>query len=302
MIILITGSTGFVGKRLLNKLKSLGHQLRVISRKPVLGVETFISDFTDSNIPTEALLGVDTIFHLAGYTHDLRADNSTKDLYFLINVESTKELAKLAVKHKVKRFIYLSSVKAGPPPMKGHCISEDEDGEPESIYGKTKREAELRLLKIASKHMHVSIIRSSLVYGPNVKGNLHLMFDGIKKGWFPPLPETGNKRSMIHVDDLVRALLFVKNKDFSNGEIFNATDGCSYSSYGIYNEMRTLLRKSIPRLRVPIFFFNVASLISSRLRYKINKLLGDECYSSDKLKSYGFVTKKTLKEMNETSY
>ena len=52
------------------------------------------------------------------------------------------------------------------------------------------------LLKIANESsMNVTIIRPSLVYGPNSKGNIKLMMTGIKKGWFPPLPETKNKKS-----------------------------------------------------------------------------------------------------------
>lgn len=83
-------------------------------------------------------------------------------------------------------------------PLSGHCVSENDQGDPEEAYGKTKREAELKLLKIGKESgMHVSIIRPSLVYGSNAKGNLQLMLSGIKKGCFPPLPETGNKRSMI---------------------------------------------------------------------------------------------------------
>jgi UDP-glucose 4-epimerase len=50
------------------------------------------------------------------------------------------------------------------------------------------------------------------------------MLSGIEKGWFPPLPETGNRRSMIHVDGLVRAILLVANDDCANGEIFIAKD------------------------------------------------------------------------------
>ena len=128
--------------------------------------------------------------------------------------------------------------------------------------------------------MHVTIIRPSLVYGPNVKGNLQLMLSGIKKGWFPPLPETSNKKSVIHVDDLVRALLFVANDNRTNGEILIATDGIPISSREIYNNMCSALGKPIPKWSVPKFFFDMLSLINPNFKYKIDKLLGDECYSS----------------------
>ena len=135
-------------------------------------------------------------------------------------------------------------MKAGGKAVSGQCINESDQDEPEGIYGKSKREAEIKLLKIGKESgMHVSIIRPSLVYGPNVKGNLQLMLSGIKKGWFPPLPEIGNKRSMIHVDDLVRAILLVATDERANGEIFIATDSMPYSSREIYNTMCDVLEK-----------------------------------------------------------
>ena len=191
MRILITGGTGFVGERLINKLRSTGHQLRVISRNPIPGIETVVVDLMEASIPSEALSGVDTVFHLAGIAHDFREAAKMRNIYYAINVDSTIQLAELAIQNKVKRFIFVSSVKAGGSSITGHCMTEEEQGEPEGIYGKTKREAELKLLKVAGNHMHVSIVRPSLVYGPNAKGNLQSMLSGIRKGCFPPLPEIG---------------------------------------------------------------------------------------------------------------
>ena len=150
--------------------------------------------------------------------------------------------------------------------------------------------------------MHISIIRPSLVYGPGVKGNLQLMLSGIKKGWFPPLPENGNKRSMIHVDDLVRAIFLVANDDRTNGEIFIATDGRPYSSREIYSTMCNIVGRSVPKWSMPKFLFNMVAIISLKIRYKVDKLLGDECYSSKRLKALGFKAQRTLKEMNETDF
>ena len=150
--------------------------------------------------------------------------------------------------------------------------------------------------------MHVSILRSSLIYGPNMKGNLNLMQSAIKKGWFPPLPRKKNRRSLIHVDDFVRAILLVANKEQAKGEIFIATDGKSYSSREIYETMCNVLGKKIPQWSLPNFLFNFAALMNSGIKYKIQKLLGDECYSSEKLHSLGFKAQHTLNEMNETFF
>jgi len=167
----------------------------------------------------------------------------------------------------------------------------------QGVYGQTKREAELKLLEIARQSsMRVSIVRTSLVYGVNDKGNLALMLRGVEQGWFPPLPETNNRRSMIHVDDLVEALLLVAEDERANGEIFIATDGVPHSSREIYEAFCHVVGKKIPNWSVTRFVFDGLSLVSPRIRYKVDKLLGNEEYSSAKLKKLGFKAERTLKD------
>jgi len=274
----------------------------LLSRSHNSTYETFICCLGKDKIPNKALKSVDTIFHLAGLAHDIK-NNKDESFYHLINFEATVELARLAVKNNIKNFVFVSSVKAGGMLPSNRCLFEEDQGTPEGIYGRTKREAEIELLKIGKKsNMNISIIRPSLVYGPNLKGNLNLMFLGIKQGWFPPLPETGNQRSMIHVDDLSRAILFLSTDDRANGEIFIATDGQNYSSREIYNIMCILLSKPIPKWEVPKILFSFIGFFSAKLKYKINKLLDDELYSSAKLEALGFKSNKTLSEMNETNF
>ena len=300
---LVTGSTGFIGNRLLGLLKTINCDVRLLARSKVDDYETVVCNLGQQRIPKQALESINTIFHLAGFAHDMQDPSKVKHLYHAVNVEATVELARLAVISGVKRFVFVSSVKAGGSPLSERCASESDQGDPEGVYGKSKREAELKLLKIGKESgMHISIIRPSLVYGPNVKGNLKLMLAGIKKGWFPPLPETGNRRSMIHVDDLVRAIFLVAEDNRANGEIFIATDGKPYSSREIYSAMCNIVGRSVPKWSIPKFLFNMIAIISLKIRYKVDKLLGDECYSSKGLEALGFKAQRTLKEMNETDF
>jgi len=297
---LITGATGFIGRKLANVVDG---EIRVLSREKHSDYDTIVCDLQSEVIPDHALNNVNTVFHLAGFAHDMRDANKISDLYYKVNVSATVQLANLAVKSGVKRFVFVSSVKAGGNPPLGTCANEKDQKNTEDVYGKTKREAELRLLEIGKESgMHVSIIRPSLVYGPNVKGNLKLMLSGVERGWFPPLPETGNRRSMIHVDDLVRAILLVAEDKRANGEIFIATDGTPHSSREIYSAICNIAGKPIPKWSVPKFLFNLIALTSPKIKYKVDKLLGDECYSSGKLEALGFKSQKTLKDMNETSF
>ena len=298
--IAVTGATGFIGRRLVKNLALKSCELRLFSRKNQEGFETIICDLESDFAIGDAFTDVNTVFHLAGFAHDLRNSKKIEHLYRVVNVDATVRLLELAAVNGVERFIFLSSVKAGGHSIAGKSMTEEDCGVPEGIYGQIKREAEVKVLEIGSQSgMHVSIVRPSLVYGPNVKGNLRMMLSGIEKGWFPPLPETGNRRSMIHVDDLVQAILLVAEDGRADGEIFIATDGVPHSSCEIYEAMCLVLGKSVPRWSIPKFLFDIAAIFHPRVRHKIEKLLGDECYSSEKLQSLGFKAKHTLKDWTE---
>ena len=292
-MIFVTGATGFIGQRLVVRLKAQGERLKILSRSHHPEVETVVCDLQRAVIPDGALEGVDTVFHLAGYAHDLRDASELEGLYRKVNVDATVRLAELAVRAGVSRFVFVSSVKAG-----GGL-----EGASEGIYGKTKREAELRLLEITQQScMHVAIVRPALVYGPEVKGNLQLMRSGIKRGWFPPLPETGNRRSMIHVDDLVRALLFIAENRQANGQIYIATDGVPHSSREIYEAICHSVGKAPRGWSVPKWVFDLVGMMSSKARFKLDKLLGDDYYSSSKLESLGFKAEKNLMDFAQSEF
>jgi nucleoside-diphosphate-sugar epimerase len=290
-MVFVTGATGFIGQRLLFRLRAKGEIFKVLSRFLYPDFETIVCDLQCDPIPDNALDGVNTVFHLAGFAHDLRDASEVEHLYRAVNVDATKRLVELASSSGVKRFVFVSSVKAG-----GRNIN----GEPEGIYGQTKREAELKLLELGlQSEMHLSIVRPSLVYGHGAKGNLRLMRKGIEQGWFPPLPETGNRRSMIHVDDLVQALLLVAEDKRANREIFIATDGVPHSSREIYEAICKAAGKPVPDWSVPKLMFDWLSMLSPRVQYKVDKLFCDEYYCSEKLERLGFKAERTLKEWND---
>jgi len=298
--ILITGATGFVGQRLLKLFESYEHKTQILSRQSHPDYETIVCDLGEKYIPSSALESVDTVFHLAGYAHDLSYSSNVEKQYNVINVDATVNLAELAVKQGVHKFIFVSSVKAGGTAFNcQRMTTEENQREPAGIYGRTKRLAELKLLEIGRQSdMEVSIVRPSLVYGTGMKGNLAIMLKGIERGWFPPLPETGNLRSMIHVDDLVRTFLLVAEDVRTNQEIYIATDGVPHSSREIYEAFCRAVGKDIPNWQVPKFLFDGLAMLNPKLRYKVDKLLGDEYYSSAKLEGLGFRAEKSLSDID----
>jgi UDP-glucose 4-epimerase len=298
----VTGGTGFVGRRLVSALSEQRVNVRLLSRREGQSHDSVLCDLQTLNIPDAAFDGIDTVFHLAGYAHDLRDAREVEPLYRRLNVEASIRLAEMAAKSGVQRFIFVSSVKAGGSARAGGCASEQDQGAPEGIYGMTKREAEIQLLEIGKQsEMEVVIVRPTLVYGPNVKGNLRSMILAVGRGLFPPLPDTANRRSMIHVDDLVRVLQLVAEDERCSGEIYIAADGVNYSTRALYDAMRTAMNRRPMSLSVPMLLFTFAAKLGDLVgnwfpfdSYKLNKLLGDDCYSAAKLFGLGFKPQHTL--------
>ncbi len=292
---LVTGSTGFIGQRLCQLLheKRIRYRVTTRSQSSTQLKDSFFCNFENLTLPDNLFDSIDTVFHLAGVAHDSRSADKIESIYRKVNTDATLNLAQLAGRIGVKRFIFVSSVKAGGTPPQGVCIGEDFENEPEGIYGESKREAEIGLLAIGKQSgMHVSVVRPALVYGGDIKGNLKMMLNGIDKGWFPPIPQTFNRRTMIHIDDLIQALFHVAHKSIANGEIFNVTDGQQYSTRQIYNEMCFALGRKLPCWAVPQLLFLILAKTGDFINkfsrfpfdtYRYKKLLGDDCYSSDKI-------------------
>ena len=303
MNILLTGSSGFVGSRLLTALDGLEYSINLLSRTDNKFFPTSICDFTTSNIPNNSLNSIDTIFHLAGYSHDLNEDKNVKHLFQIINIDATIKLAELAVQSNVDHFVFISSVKAAGISKNGECVSEEFEGAPDGLYAESKRIAEKKLLEISNNsNMRVSIIRPALVYGPNPKGNLELLWNAIKNDRFLPIPRVNNRRSMIHVDDLVKAIILISQNREINREIFHATDGELYSTRDIYETMCYLQDKNASKWSIPKSALQIAAWIYPPIRLQVKKIIQDECYTSKKLHTFGFKPDKTLRKMNETNF
>jgi len=301
-IALIIGGSGFIGKYLIKLLQKNGYRVRILSRRKLPDIESYVCDLLTLSIPKEAFKGVTLVVHLAGYTSDIESSNEVYEKYERLNYHATKALAEIADNESVEDFIFFSSVKAGGIPPVNFCASEDDYFPTLGLYGESKRRAEKYLLNMSVRsRMKINIIRPSIVYGPEMKGNLSSMLKLIKKGFFPPLPQTHNVKSMIHVDDLVELVLFLIKKKY-NRQIFIATDGIQYSSNDLYKQMCYALGKKIRKYHVPLIFFKLIGLLGKNLRFKIKKIFSSECYSSKKLVREGFKTTRNLSHINISDY
>ena len=252
---LVTGCTGFVGRYIVSLLRENESDIRGLTRQPESGLESSALDVFQGDLTSPGTLqgvtkNIDTIIHSAGYAH---ASTGASGMHRLTTLEGTRHLLKEAEKTGVKRFIFISSVKAMPEPGTD-CLDESAAGLPEDEYGLSRRSAEKLVLDTGRRTgMHVSILRPTLVYGPGCKGNLASMLRWIDRGLFPPIPDSGNRRSMVDVRDLARVVMLAAEKDAANGKTYVITDGEDYSTRRIYTGMRTALGKSTTVWSIPGF-------------------------------------------------
>lgn len=239
---LITGATGFIGQRLWGALRAGGWECRVLVRKPVATENAVVADLSDKNALTAVCSGVERVFHCAGYAHAFSSRSADDaDLHWRINFEGTRNLVEAAGQAGVRRFVFLSSVKAMAEPG---AIFADEDfsGAPETAYGCAKRAAEETVLVAGRRYgMHVVNLRLAMVYGAGGRGNLERMGRLVRRGLFPPLPETGNHRSLVHVDDVVAAMRRVVDDDRASGRTYIVASPEAPSGRELFDALRVAL-------------------------------------------------------------
>ena len=253
MRVLVTGANGFIGRHIVKALLDSGVTVRGLIRGPIdqqsiSGVEVICGDLTRPDTLSDITQGIGTVFHAAGHAHAQDVDG---EVHWETTVEGTRHLLAVAEASDVQQFIFISSVKAMAAPG-DECLDETEKRLPTDAYGLSRRKAEELVLSVG-KHtgMHVSILRPALVYGPGCKGNLINMIRWMDRGLFPPIPDTGNIRSMVDVRDLVRAILLATEKPAANGRIYIITDGEDYSTRRIYTAIQQTFGKTVPRWSVP---------------------------------------------------
>lgn len=267
---LITGATGFIGRRMLRPGE------RALVRGSDLP-DTVAGDLLDLRSLEAACSDMTTVFHCAGYAHAFTT--SDPEVHWRVNFEGTRNLVTAAGEAGVRRFVSLSSVKAMAEPGE-ECVDEDWPGEPVSPYGKAKRAAEDAVLEAGAKYgMHVVNLRLAMVYGHGGRGNLERMAKVIRAGWFPPLPETGNRRSLVHVDDVVEVMRLVAERPEANGRTYIVADPHAYSGREIQDAIRAVLRAPTLRWSIPAGVLHVAGRLNGRLGEIVDRLIGSACYS-----------------------
>lgn len=247
---LVTGAGGFIGRVLCLRLEEMGARVYRLSRN-VAGPDTIAVDLGRESMPRLDRVRPDTVFHLAARVHIVDDAHGAEAEHARVSVEGTRQLLRAAADVGSSVFVFFSTC-AVMPEGSALAIDETTPPMPTTPYGRAKLLAEELVLDMnGNRGMRTVCIRLPMVYGPGHKGHLARMIRAIERRVFPPLPEYPGKRSLIHVEDAVRAAILVARRVEAAGKVYIVAEPRAYSSREIYEVVLESLGRRPPVWRVP---------------------------------------------------
>ncbi len=251
--LIITGYNGFVGTNF----------IRMSNHINISGVNLLNQKVDKINFSN-----INSVLHLAALVHQMKG--APEDEYFKVNRDLAFEVAKRAKEQGVKQFVLMSTAKVyGESDYKITYYNENSACMPSDPYGKSKYEAEKLISSLEDENFKVAIVRSPLVYGPGVKGNMISLIRLIDKFRILPFNKIDNKRSMVYIGNLVALLNTIIERQASG--IFIAGDNAPISTTALVTLIANELEKPYYLFKLPKPFLKVLESIKPEL---VNRLFG----------------------------
>lgn len=221
--ILLTGSTGFLGRIVQRELEKQSQSILTLGRNAINNIQCDLA-LGSIKLPKD----IDVVVHCAGMAHIVPRNEVESNSFFKVNVEGTRNLLNsLEDCNNLKSFIFISSVSVYGL-NHGQFVSETFGLNASDPYGLSKVKAELDIKKWCNaKDLNCLILRLPLLIGENAPGNLASIIRAIKKGFYFNINRGQNRKSMVLAEDVA---LFIC-KSFGKSGIYNLTDNCNPSVY-----------------------------------------------------------------------
>jgi nucleoside-diphosphate-sugar epimerase len=219
-VTIVTGAAGWLGRALLAQLTDPAgpHARPGPIRALVTSADDAATIVTDDRV--EAVVGdvrrpaglrdlfagldgtVDVI-HTAGVIHPARTSDFTE-----VNARGTQNVARAALAAGVRRMVHVSSNSPfGTNPHRADAFRNEEPYAPYYGYGRSKMQAELRVLDAVAAGLDAVIVRPPWFYGPFQPARQTTFFKMVRTGRFPVIGDGRQRRSMVHVDNLVQGVV-----------------------------------------------------------------------------------------------
>lgn len=223
--VLVTGASGFLGRAVTAALSRDGCRVRAAVRSPPRipfgsGIEVAMHPDLADGIDWRPLVeGIDVVIHLAGIAHT--GPGIAPELYDRVNRAATEQAALAARQAGVRRFVFVSSIRAQCGAAADTVLTERDPATPTDAYGRSKLAAEQAL---RASGVPFTILRPVLLYGPGVKGNFASLLRAARSPWPLPFGSFTGRRSLLAVDNFIAALRFVMTAPQTGGETYLVAD------------------------------------------------------------------------------
>jgi len=251
-VALVTGASGFIGRRLCARLRKEDWHVIAVARRAAEGPwQQFLEHEFGAGRPLVFPRQPTVVFHLASRVHSTADMSNQNEEYTSVNKAGMAELLRALDGHRETRVMLTSSVKAHGEETGPGGVDEEDVSQPTTAYGQSKAAAEQQLFE---SHLgaRAVVLRLAMVFGPGHKGNLAEMVRAIARRRFPPIPDNGNRRSMVHVDDVVDALVAAVASSTTGGRMFYVVGTRTWSSRDLYLAILTALGRPVPHWHVPL--------------------------------------------------
>ncbi len=265
MNVFITGASGFIGKHIREKCKN-DFNVFCLSRKKIEDkkIKVIIGDIT---LPSSyEVPAFSYVFHLASQIRSV-----SRQEYFRVNYEGTKNLLEACKGKNVKKFVYFSSADIYGRINK-FPLTEETPSSPTTNYAKSKLQSEKIVLEY-NRYFPTVVLRPPAVYGPgNSPWQLSSrIFQQVKRGWFPIIGDGDNLKEFCFVQNLVEGALLCAQKEHISGKIYLLSDERPYTFREIIGQIAEAMQINLRVISLPYF---VASVLS-RASITFKKLSSD---------------------------
>lgn len=296
-VLAITGASGFIGSYLVRELPKRGYRLRILLRRPsgaLLAADSaVIGDLSRPQNTRAAFSGVDAVIHSAGLAPGM--SGLPDDDYRALNTEATVELARAAYISGVKRFVFLSSVRAQSGPSSKKMLTEDDEPRPTDAYGRSKLAAEIGVSDLKSDW---AALRLPLTFGTGVRGNFARLIQLAASRYPLPFGALHARRSLLSTANLVAALdVVLRAEKPVNGPVLIA-DPDPLSLPEMVSIMRRALRKSPRLVSVPERALAAMFRVLGK-QEEFERIAGSLIVRTDKIEGMGWAPAVTSQEAIE---
>jgi len=316
MNLIVTGASGFVGRGLLVRLAAAGHGGMATGREPPANLPSGWRAARRSDVLSGTMEadGIDAVIHLEVNHHVPRPTSAEVRAFHDVNVKGTQDWLDWAGRHGVRRFVFLSSIKAVPPgdgpehPADEAVVDSGKPAEPDTHYGRSKAAAEaaVREWALADSGRSAVILRPAPVYGPGNEANLAAFVQQVIAGKPCLIGLCDAKKSVVSRTNLAAAIEFAITFPNSGCEVLNVSDRETYSLGQLADMIATLAGAPPPR-RIPKALAGCVAIVGDVITAvtgkdfpltsaRMKQMLATSVFPCSKLTAAGFVHPQTTEQ------